>query len=356
MQLGGVDLYEDAELELDENGQPIYYDDVYDDDSFGDGFVSHDLATSGDSPPDYFHAVQDVTVVGTDPHHTAKAMSKKIKRPTTASPGGLDDLTECDSELSSEAPLSSSLSSSPSASSESSFSSAAASPSLIRTSPMSSDEDLSYRSDGASSSASERSTNSGYSTPESDYLMSSSVSSSAARAAAANKSQRSSPCVCERYGITRDGRRVKLDCRGLRCGAYGKRHMSISGHSDGGHSSSSSRSGSPNSCTGMVGGSSSGSSTSGSSSDSASSSGEDPGSSCSSAESDDDEDMSLSAAAAAKGLKIGAVTAAGRLAGDKLGLQSLDMTAAAAAVAAAAAAADPMVSPLAARRHAIYLS
>jgi len=209
---------------------------------------------------------------------------------------------------------------------------------------MSSDEDLPYRSDGALSSASQRSDHSGYSTPESDYLMSSSVSSSgAARAAAANEAQRSSPCVCERYGITRDGRRIKLDCRGLRCGAYGKRHMSVSDSSDGGgHNLASSSS---------------------SGSDSGSSIGDDPGSSCSSAESDDDEDLALSVAAAAKGLAIGTAIAAGRRAGDptvvlgtdKLGLSGLDMTAAAAAVAAAAAAADPLVSPLAARRHAIYM-
>jgi hypothetical protein len=239
---------------------------------------------------------------------------------------------------------------------------------------MSSDEDLSYRFDGSPSSTSQRSGDSGYSTPESDFLLSSSVSTTgAARAAAATEAQRTSPCVCERYGITRDGRRVKLDCRGLRCGAYGKRHMSISGHSDGGQSSSSSnssRSGSPSSRVGMAGASAIGGSSSGSSSsDSASSSGDDPGSSCSSAESDDDEDMAAAAAAAAaavaaaKGLAMNTAPAPGRHAGnmdpvlgaDKLGLPGLDMSAAAAAVAAAAAEADPLVSPLAARRHAIYL-
>merc|ERR1712032_154614 len=31
-------------------------------------------------------------------------------------------------------------------------------------------------------------------------------------------SSRSSCCTCERYGITRDGNRVKLDCGGARCG------------------------------------------------------------------------------------------------------------------------------------------
>jgi len=56
----------------------------------------------------------------------------------------------------------------------------------------SSDSDLSYRSD----SSSPNSSMSGYSTPSSDV----------------------STCTCERYGITRKGERVRLDCGGKRCG------------------------------------------------------------------------------------------------------------------------------------------
>jgi len=56
----------------------------------------------------------------------------------------------------------------------------------------SSDSDLSYRSD----SSSPNSSMSGYSTPGSDL----------------------SSCTCERYGITRKGERVRLDCGGARCG------------------------------------------------------------------------------------------------------------------------------------------
>lgn len=52
---------------------------------------------------------------------------------------------------------------------------------------------LSYSSDSSSPSSSL----SGYSTPASDY---------------------SSNCTCERYGITRKGDRVKIDCGGARCG------------------------------------------------------------------------------------------------------------------------------------------
>jgi len=52
--------------------------------------------------------------------------------------------------------------------------------------------DLSYRSD----SSSPNSSMSGYSTPGSDC----------------------SSCTCERYGITRKGERVRLDCGGSRCG------------------------------------------------------------------------------------------------------------------------------------------
>lgn len=60
-------------------------------------------------------------------------------------------------------------------------------------SPMSSDgSSLSYRSDSSSPSSSL----SGYSTPGSDI----------------------SVCICERYGITRKGDRVKIDCGGERCG------------------------------------------------------------------------------------------------------------------------------------------
>ncbi|KAL7944213.1 hypothetical protein V8C42DRAFT_326171 [Trichoderma barbatum] len=61
------------------------------------------------------------------------------------------------------------------------------------TSPVSSNgSSLSYRSDSSSPSSSV----SGYSTPNSDC----------------------SSCTCERYGITRKGERVKIDCGGSRCG------------------------------------------------------------------------------------------------------------------------------------------
>jgi hypothetical protein len=56
----------------------------------------------------------------------------------------------------------------------------------------SSGSDLSYRSD----SSSPNSSLSGYSTPSSDV----------------------SSCTCERYGITRKGERVRIDCGGQRCG------------------------------------------------------------------------------------------------------------------------------------------
>merc|ERR1712169_119793 len=56
----------------------------------------------------------------------------------------------------------------------------------------SSGSSLSYRSD----SSSPNSSLSGYSTPDTDC----------------------SSCTCERYGITRKGERVKLDCGGSRCG------------------------------------------------------------------------------------------------------------------------------------------
>ncbi|EEU45131.1 uncharacterized protein NECHADRAFT_61239 [Fusarium vanettenii 77-13-4] len=62
------------------------------------------------------------------------------------------------------------------------------------TSPISSGSSLSYRSD----SSSPNSSLSGYSTPGSEC----------------------STCTCERYGITRKGERVKLDCGGVRCGGY----------------------------------------------------------------------------------------------------------------------------------------
>ncbi|UPL01644.1 hypothetical protein LCI18_012578 [Fusarium solani-melongenae] len=62
------------------------------------------------------------------------------------------------------------------------------------TSPISSGSSLSYRSD----SSSPNSSLSGYSTPGSEC----------------------STCTCERFGITRKGERVKLDCGGVRCGGY----------------------------------------------------------------------------------------------------------------------------------------
>lgn len=66
----------------------------------------------------------------------------------------------------------------------------------------SSGSSLSYRSDSSSSPGSSRL---GYSTPGSDC----------------------SSCTCERYGITRKGERVKLDCGGSRCG-YGDDSSSCS--------------------------------------------------------------------------------------------------------------------------------
>jgi len=59
-------------------------------------------------------------------------------------------------------------------------------------SPSSTGSSLSYRSDSSSPDSSL----SGYSTPGSEY----------------------SACTCERYGITRKGDRVKIDCGGARCG------------------------------------------------------------------------------------------------------------------------------------------
>ncbi|RDA91330.1 hypothetical protein CP533_1583 [Ophiocordyceps camponoti-saundersi (nom. inval.)] len=64
---------------------------------------------------------------------------------------------------------------------------------------------LSYRSDSSSPSSSR----SGYSTPNSDC----------------------SSCTCERYGITRKGERVKLDCGGQRCG-FGEESSCSSSGSD----------------------------------------------------------------------------------------------------------------------------
>jgi hypothetical protein len=64
---------------------------------------------------------------------------------------------------------------------------------------------LSYRSDSSSPSSSL----SGYSTPSSDC----------------------STCTCERYGITRKGDRVKIDCGGARCG-YGDSNSDCSSGSD----------------------------------------------------------------------------------------------------------------------------
>jgi hypothetical protein len=56
--------------------------------------------------------------------------------------------------------------------------------------------DLSYTSDSSGSGPSSQLSGSGYSTPNSDY----------------------SSCTCERYGITRKGDRVRIDCGGTRCG------------------------------------------------------------------------------------------------------------------------------------------
>ncbi|KAI0024289.1 hypothetical protein F4780DRAFT_657188 [Xylariomycetidae sp. FL0641] len=74
------------------------------------------------------------------------------------------------------------------------------------TSPVSSSgSSLSYRSDSSSPSSSL----SGYSTPASDC----------------------SNCTCERYGITRKGDRVKIDCGGARCG-YSDEDSSCASASD----------------------------------------------------------------------------------------------------------------------------
>lgn len=69
----------------------------------------------------------------------------------------------------------------------------------------SSSSDLSYRSDSSSPS----SNLSGYSTPSSDC----------------------SSCTCERYGITRKGERVRIDCGGVRCG-YDENSSSCSSSED----------------------------------------------------------------------------------------------------------------------------
>lgn len=79
----------------------------------------------------------------------------------------------------------------------------------------SSGSSLSYRSD----SSSPNSSMSGYSTPNSDC----------------------SSCTCERYGITRKGERVRLDCGGSRCG-YGDDSSDCSSE-DGDYASSSRRNG-----------------------------------------------------------------------------------------------------------------
>ncbi|KAI0913818.1 hypothetical protein F4823DRAFT_503961 [Ustulina deusta] len=74
------------------------------------------------------------------------------------------------------------------------------------TSPVSSSgSSLSYRSDSSSPSSSL----SGYSTPASDC----------------------SSCTCERYGITRKGDRIKIDCGGSRCG-YSEDDSSCSSSGD----------------------------------------------------------------------------------------------------------------------------
>jgi len=65
---------------------------------------------------------------------------------------------------------------------------------------------LSYRSDSSSPS----SNLSGYSTPSSDCMS----------------------CTCERYGITRKGERVKIDCGGARCGYGDDSESCSSGASD----------------------------------------------------------------------------------------------------------------------------
>lgn len=80
----------------------------------------------------------------------------------------------------------------------------------LGTSPVSSTgSSLSYCSSGSSSPGSPSSSLSSYSMPGSDC----------------------SSCTCERYGITRKGERVKLDCGGSRCG-YGDSSSCSSGASD----------------------------------------------------------------------------------------------------------------------------
>jgi hypothetical protein len=77
----------------------------------------------------------------------------------------------------------------------------------FRNTPVSSTgSSLSYRSNSSSPSSSSLS---GYSTPNSDC----------------------STCTCERYGITRKGERIKLDCGGARCG-YSDDTSSCSSGSD----------------------------------------------------------------------------------------------------------------------------
>lgn len=64
--------------------------------------------------------------------------------------------------------------------------------------------------------------------------LTSSASRSSSSSSPSSVSSTSSCCTCERYGITRSGQRVKLDCGGARCG-YSDEGSSCSSDSDDGY-------------------------------------------------------------------------------------------------------------------------
>lgn len=67
--------------------------------------------------------------------------------------------------------------------------------------------------------------------PSSDgsYLSSRGNSTSPSSLSSLSDSSRGSQCSCKRYGITRSGDRVKLDCGGIRCGVKGGHYMASGG-------------------------------------------------------------------------------------------------------------------------------
>lgn len=65
--------------------------------------------------------------------------------------------------------------------------------------------------------------------------LTSSASRSSNSSSPSSVSSTSSCCTCERYGITRSGQRVKLDCGGARCGSPSDEGSSCSSDSDDGY-------------------------------------------------------------------------------------------------------------------------